>query len=98
MVSLRVSVTTKTTECLAIRLICFSSPVAAETTRSSRVSLLRERLAQRPEEEHEAIVAFRKLTFRGQIAKARMEIQWAKEGLALLDELESRGVPLRGKP
>ncbi|MEV4114776.1 PadR family transcriptional regulator [Nonomuraea sp. NPDC049695] len=63
-----------------------------------RVSLLRERLAQRPEEEHEAIVAFRKLTFRGQIAKARMEIQWAKDGLALLDELESKGVPLRGEP
>ena len=62
-----------------------------------RVSLLRERLTQRPEQEHEAIVAFRKFAFKGQVAKARAEIQWAKEGLALLDELESKGVPLRGE-
>lgn len=62
-----------------------------------RVSLLQERLTQRPEEEHEAIIAFRKFAFRGQVAKARAEIQWAKEGLSLLDELESRGVPLRGE-
>lgn len=62
-----------------------------------RVSLLRKRLAQRPEEEHEAIIAFRKFAFRGQMAKARAEVQWAKEGLALLDELEAKGVPLRGE-
>ncbi|TMQ91589.1 PadR family transcriptional regulator [Actinomadura soli] len=62
-----------------------------------RVSLLRRRLEQRPEEEHEAIVAFRKLAFRGEVLKARAEIAWAEEGLALLDELEGKGVPLRGE-
>lgn len=62
-----------------------------------RVSLLRERLAQRPEEEHEAIIEFRKFAFRGQIAVARAEVQWAKEGLALLDKLEKKGVPMRGE-
>ncbi|MEU8797667.1 PadR family transcriptional regulator [Spirillospora sp. NPDC048819] len=62
-----------------------------------RVSLLRRRLEQRPEEEHEAIVAFRRFAFRGEVLKARAEIEWAKEGLALLDELEGKGVPLRGE-
>lgn len=62
-----------------------------------RVPLLQERLAPRPEQEHEAIVAFRRFAFRGQVAKARAEIQWAKEGLALLDELERKGAHLRGE-
>jgi DNA-binding PadR family transcriptional regulator len=62
-----------------------------------RVLLLQERLARRPEDEHEAIIAFRKLAFKGQVARARAEIQWAKEGLALLDELESKGASLRGE-
>ncbi|MEV4671387.1 MULTISPECIES: PadR family transcriptional regulator [Actinomadura] len=62
-----------------------------------RVSLLRRRLGQRPEEEHEAIIAFRKLAFRGEVLKARAEIAWAEEGLAVLDELQAKGVPLRGE-
>ncbi|QFY10206.1 PadR family transcriptional regulator [Nonomuraea phyllanthi] len=62
-----------------------------------RVSLLRQRLANRPETEHEAIVAFRRLAFRGEAAKARMEIAWAEEGLELLDELEQKGVELWGE-
>lgn len=59
-----------------------------------RVPLLRERLNQRPEAEHEAIVAFKRFAFRGEVAKARTEVAWAEEGLALLDDLEKRGVPL----
>ncbi|SDT18665.1 PadR family transcriptional regulator [Jiangella sp. DSM 45060] len=62
-----------------------------------RVSLLRERLSRRPEAEHEAIVAFRKFAFEGEVAKAQMEIDWARKGLALLDDLERRGAPLAGE-
>ncbi|MEO3892214.1 PadR family transcriptional regulator [Nonomuraea sp. B5E05] len=62
-----------------------------------RVSLLQQRLAQRPEAEHEAIIAFRRFAFRGEAAKARTEIAWAEEGLALLDDLEAKRVPLWGE-
>lgn len=62
-----------------------------------RVSLLRKRLQKRPESEHEAIVSFKTFAFRGEVAKAETEIAWAEEGLALLDDLEQRGVPLWGE-
>ncbi|MBO0872478.1 MAG: hypothetical protein J2P19_03700, partial [Pseudonocardia sp.] len=52
---------------------------------------------QRPESEHEAIVAFKRFAFHGEVAKAKTEIAWAEEGLALLDDLEQRGVPLWGR-
>lgn len=65
--------------------------------RDHRVPLLRKRLEQRPESEHEAIVAFRVFAFRGEVAKAKFEIAWAKEGLKLVDDLEKRGVPLWGE-
>ncbi|MEV1004925.1 PadR family transcriptional regulator [Nonomuraea sp. NPDC050202] len=64
---------------------------------AARVSLLRERLAKRPAAEHEAIIAFRSFAFRGEAAKARMEIAWAEEGLELLDRLEEKKVPLWGE-
>lgn len=69
-----------------------------EDIEARRVPLMRERMKQRPEPEHEAIAAFRRFAFRGEVAKARTEVEWAEEGLALLDELESKGVPLRGEP
>lgn len=62
-----------------------------------RVPLLQQRLIQRPESEHEAIVAFKRFAFHGEVAKAKTEIAWAEEGLALLDDLEQRGVPLWGR-
>jgi DNA-binding PadR family transcriptional regulator len=62
-----------------------------------RVPLMQQRLLQRPEPEHEPIVAFKRFAFRGEVAKAETEIAWAKEGLALLDDLEKRGVPLWGQ-
>jgi DNA-binding PadR family transcriptional regulator len=62
-----------------------------------RVPLLQQRLLQRPEPEHEPIVAFKRFAFRGEVAKAETEIAWAEEGLALLDDLEQRGVPLWGQ-
>jgi DNA-binding PadR family transcriptional regulator len=58
-----------------------------------RVPLLRERLTQRPEPEHDAIVAFKRFAFRGEAAKAEAEVAWAEEGLAILEDLEKRGVP-----
>lgn len=62
-----------------------------------RVPLLQQRLLQRPKSEHEPIVAFKRFAFRGEVAKAETEIAWAEEGLALLDDLEQRGVPLWGQ-
>lgn len=68
-----------------------------EDLEARRVGLLHQRLVNRPEAEHDAIVAFRRFAFRGEAAKARMEIAWAEEGLALIDELERKGVPLWGE-
>lgn len=62
-----------------------------------RVPLLRERLKQRPDAEHEAIIAFKAFSFRGEAAKAETEIAWAQEGLELIDDLERRGAPLLGE-
>jgi PadR family transcriptional regulator, regulatory protein AphA len=46
-----------------------------------------ERLESRPESEHRMIVAAKVFAYQGMIARARMEIEWAKQGLALLDSL-----------
>lgn len=62
-----------------------------------RVPLLQERLKQRPEAEHEAIIAFKLFAFRGEITKAEAEIAWAQEGLDLIDDLEQCGAPLFGE-
>jgi PadR family transcriptional regulator AphA len=62
-----------------------------------RVPLLLNRLTQRPVSEHEAIIAFKRLAFRGEIAKAEAEIRWAQEGLSLIDDLERRHMPLWGE-
>jgi DNA-binding PadR family transcriptional regulator len=65
---------------------------------SQRVPLLARRLEQRPKQEHEAIVAFKRFAFQGEIIKARGEIAWANEGIALLNEMEAAGVKLAEKP
>lgn len=51
------------------------------------VPLLRKRLAQAPPEQHDEIIRFKVFAYRGMIARARTEIEWAREGLALIDEL-----------
>lgn len=61
-----------------------------------RVPLLRERLKRRPEPEHEAIVAYKLFAYGGQVSKAEVEIEWARRGLELIENLESRQVPLYG--
>ena len=53
-----------------------------------RVPLLQQRLERRPAHEHEAIVAFKRLAFRGQALQAQTEIDWAEEGLTVLDKLQ----------
>jgi len=50
--------------------------------------VLAERLAVSPPEQHELIVAAKVLAYRGLIARARMEIDWARQGLELLDGLQ----------
>jgi DNA-binding PadR family transcriptional regulator len=49
--------------------------------------VVRERLEARPPEEHRTIVAAKVFAYQGMIARAKMEIEWAKQGLALLDTL-----------
>lgn len=56
-----------------------------------RVPLLQRRLERTSEHQHAAIVAFKRFAFGGEIARAKAEIEWAEEGLALLDELERSG-------
>ncbi len=49
------------------------------------------RLASRPAVEHERIVGFKVFAYDGLIARARTEIEWARRGLALLDDLSPTG-------
>ena len=49
--------------------------------------VVNERLAARPAAEHRTIVAAKVFAYQGMIARARMEIEWAEQGLALLDTL-----------
>ena len=54
-----------------------------------QTDLLRLRLANSPEREHAAIVAYKSHVYRGMAARARAEAQWARDGLALVDLLEA---------
>lgn len=56
---------------------------------SRSTELLRRRLATLPESLHEATVAYKVHVYRGLIERARLEIDWARRGLALVDELEA---------
>ncbi len=62
-----------------------------------RVPLLQRRLEHTPAEEHEAVTQFKVFAFRGEVARAKAELRWAEEGLALLDRLEGAGTPLTGE-
>jgi PadR family transcriptional regulator, regulatory protein AphA len=55
-------------------------------------ALLLRRLASRDSAEHDAIVAFRGFALRGQILRAKAEIAWAEEGLALVARLRTTKV------
>jgi PadR family transcriptional regulator AphA len=60
------------------------------TMRDRSDAFLARRLAIRPREEHDAIVEFRALALDGQIARAKAEIAWARQGLKLIEDLGSR--------
>jgi DNA-binding PadR family transcriptional regulator len=51
--------------------------------------MLARRLAVTPEAEHERTVAFKRFTYEGLVERARIEIEWARRGLALVDRLET---------
>jgi DNA-binding PadR family transcriptional regulator len=51
-------------------------------------ALLRARLAHAPRHAHDAIVAYKVHVYRGLTERARHEVRWAEEGLALVDRLE----------
>jgi PadR family transcriptional regulator AphA len=66
---------------------------------NGRSPLIKARLASRDAEEHEAIVAYKQFALEGQIARARLEVQWAREGLELVSRLESaRGRKRKSRP
>jgi DNA-binding PadR family transcriptional regulator len=45
------------------------------------------RLASHPPEQHERILAFKVFAYEGLIARAHMEIEWARSGLSLMERL-----------
>jgi DNA-binding PadR family transcriptional regulator len=58
-----------------------------EQLRAGATQLLRQRLANSPKEEHEAIIAYKVHAYQGMVARARTEMRWAKRGLELVDRL-----------
>lgn len=56
--------------------------------------LLTLRMSRAPEVAHDALVAFKVHVYQGLVKRARSEVEWAQEGLSLVDRLErSAGVP-----
>lgn len=54
-----------------------------------RVPLLVARLERTPPAEQDAVVEYKAFAYSGLIARARTEVEWAREGLRLLDRLHS---------
>jgi DNA-binding PadR family transcriptional regulator len=52
-----------------------------------KVPLLRDRLEHVPAGQQDAVVEFKAFAYAGVIRRARAEIEWAREGIALLDRL-----------
>jgi PadR family transcriptional regulator AphA len=48
------------------------------------------RLASRDESEHEFIIGLKQLAFEGNVRRAQLEIQWAENALAWLDQLQAK--------
>jgi PadR family transcriptional regulator, regulatory protein AphA len=61
-----------------------------EAIRERRAELLEVWLARQPVEEHDNIILLKRHALEGLIARARAEIAWARQGLALCDEIEAR--------
>lgn len=61
----------------------------AELTRvaARATPMLRDRLEITPPDDRSRVVAFKRLGYQNLVARARAEIEWARSGLELLDEL-----------
>src|SRR5207237_8240179 len=62
----------------------------AEAIRDRRAELVEVWLARQPVEEHAAIIQLKIHALEGLIAQAGVELSWARQGLALCDEIEAR--------
>ena len=51
--------------------------------------MLVRRLVATPPEQHERTIAFKRFAYEGLVDRARGEIEWARRGLALVDQLEA---------
>jgi len=54
---------------------------------NARTELMRRRLARSPQSEHEAIKSFKAHVYHGLIARSEAEIEWAEEGIKMLDAM-----------
>src|SRR5438132_1993054 len=61
----------------------------AEAIRERRADLVEVWLARQPVEEPDSIIQLKIHALQGLISRARSEIQWARQGLALCDEIEA---------
>jgi len=61
-----------------------------EAIRGRRATLIESWLKRQPVEEHENILDVKVHALEGLIARARVEITWARQGLALCDQIEAR--------
>jgi DNA-binding PadR family transcriptional regulator len=61
-----------------------------EAIRERRAELVEVWLTRQPAEEHEHIIQLKVHALEGLIGRARAEISWARNGLALCDEIEAR--------
>lgn len=59
-----------------------------DAIRSRTHPVVAARLRAAPESEHRRIVAYKAHTYEGLVARADHEIEWARRGLALVDDLE----------
>ena len=62
----------------------------ADAIGEHRAELVEVWLARQPVDEHDAIIRLKIHALEGLIARARAEITWARQGLALCDEIEAR--------
>lgn len=65
----------------------------ADQLEARDTTLLRRRLAHAPAHAHAAIVAYKVHVYRGLTDRARLEVRWAQDGLALVDRLERDAPP-----
>lgn len=67
------------------RLLQWSDKIAEIDAGTS--TMLNRRLSTLPEGDHARTIAFKRFTYQGMVARARQEIEWAEQGLALIDEV-----------